>query len=59
VSPWTLVRKKLVEPILRAQGSPVSIARGAALGMWFTLTPTVGIQMFLVTVIGLPWKAPR
>jgi uncharacterized protein (DUF2062 family) len=57
VSPWTLVRKKLVEPILRAQGSPVSIARGAALGMWFTLTPTVGIQMFLVTVIGLPWKA--
>jgi uncharacterized protein (DUF2062 family) len=57
VSPWTLVRKKLVEPILRAQGSPLSIARGAALGMWFTLTPTVGIQMFLVTVIGIPWKA--
>lgn len=55
--PWALVRSKLVEPILRAQGSPVSIARGAALGMWFTLTPTVGIQMFLVTVVGIPWKA--
>jgi hypothetical protein len=57
VSAWTLVRSRLVDPILRAQGSPVSIARGAALGMWFTLTPTVGIQMFLVTVIGIPWKA--
>ncbi|MHC5210786.1 MAG: DUF2062 domain-containing protein [Planctomycetota bacterium] len=54
---WALVRSKVVEPILRAQGSPVSIARGAALGMWFTLTPTVGIQMFLVTICGIPWKA--
>ncbi len=53
----TLVRERLIDPVRRAQGSPVSIARGTALGLWISFTPTVGIQMFLVTAIGIPLKA--
>jgi len=40
-----------------AQGSPESIARGGALGMWIALTPTVGIQMPMVLVMSVPLKA--
>jgi len=54
---WGPVRRKLVDPILRAQGSPESLARGAALGTWLTLTPTVGIQMTIAALVGLPLKA--
>ena len=54
---WAAVRRNFVEPVMRAQGSPKSIARGAALGTWVTLTPTVGIQMFLTTVAALPLRA--
>ena len=54
---WRTVRERLIQPMARAQGSPTSIARGAALGIWVALTPTVGVQMFLVTVLALPLRA--
>jgi uncharacterized protein len=54
---WALVRSRLLEPIVRAQGSPRSIARGTALGTWLTLTPTVGIQMAIAAFVGIPWGA--
>lgn len=54
---WGVLRRNLIEPFVRAQGSPESLARGAALGTWLTLTPTVGIQMTLAAVAGLPLKA--
>lgn len=54
---WRTVRERLLQPLARAQGSPTSIARGAALGTFVALTPTVGIQMFLVTILALPLRA--
>ncbi len=52
-----LIVERIVDPIKRAQGSPASVARGSALGMWIALTPTVGIQMAIVAVLGLPLRA--
>lgn len=54
---WRTVRERLIQPLARAQGSPSSIARGSALGTWVAFTPTVGFQMFLVTVLALPLRA--
>ncbi|MGQ0553626.1 MAG: DUF2062 domain-containing protein [Planctomycetota bacterium] len=53
----SLIKSRIIDPIVRAQGSPRSIARGAALGTWLTLTPTVGIQMSIAAAIGIPWGA--
>ena len=36
---------KLIKPIFSLKGSPHSIALGLAIGLWWALTPTVGIQM--------------
>lgn len=52
-----LLRTKLVDPILKAQGSPESIARGGAMGMWVALTPTVGVQMAAVVGLAVPLRA--
>ena len=52
-----LLRTRLIDPIRQAQGSPESIARGGALGMWVALTPTVGIQMLMVLVLSVPFRA--
>jgi uncharacterized protein (DUF2062 family) len=57
VNLWRTVRERLIQPMARAQGSPTSIARGTAIGTWVALTPTVGIQMFLVTVLAIPLRA--
>jgi hypothetical protein len=57
VNLWRRVNERLIQPLARAQGSPTSIARGAALGTWIALTPTVGVQMFMVTVLSLPLRA--
>ncbi len=53
------VFKKLIEPILRANDSPRSLALGAAMGLWVSLTPTVGIQMTIVVILGTLIKANR
>lgn len=52
-----LLRERLIEPLRRAQGSPPSIARGGAMGMWVALTPTVGAQMLIVTALAVPLRA--
>jgi uncharacterized protein len=57
VSFWARVRSRLIDPFVRAQGTPRSIARGTALGLWLTLTPTVGIQMTIAALVGIPWGA--
>ncbi len=57
MSVWGLIRTRLINPLVRAQGTPKSIARGTALGTWLTLTPTVGIQMTIAAFIGIPWGA--
>lgn len=52
-----LLAEHLVEPLRLARGAPDAIARGAALGVWVALTPTVGIQMFVVGMLGIPLRA--
>ncbi len=52
-----LFSEHVVGPLRHAHGSPMSIARGAALGTWVAFTPTVGIQMFVVGVLGIPLRA--
>lgn len=53
----SLLADHVVRPLREAQGSPMSIARGAALGTWVAFTPTVGIQMFVVGALGIPLRA--
>lgn len=52
-----LFRSKVIQPVLRAQGSPESVARGGAMGLWVALTPTVGIQSMIVLVLAVPLRA--
>ncbi len=51
------LREKIVEPLRRAQGTPESIARGGAIGLFIALTPTVGVQSLLVTAVAVPMRA--
>jgi len=57
VSLGRFLREKIVEPLRRAQGTPESIARGGAVGMFIALTPTVGVQSLLVTACAVPLRA--
>jgi len=52
-----LFNQRVVQPIRRAQGSPESIARGGAMGLWVALTPTVGVQMPIVLLLAVPLRA--
>ena len=52
-----LLAEHIVQPLRLARGAPDAIARGAALGTWVALTPTVGIQMFVVGILGIPLRA--
>ena len=42
----------MILPLLQSEGTPESIALGVAIGLFIALTPTVGIQMTLVLVVG-------
>ncbi len=52
-----LIRERVIDPVRQAQGTPASLARGAALGMWVALTPTVGVQMAIVGILAIPLRA--
>lgn len=43
-------RERIV-PLLKAKDSPEHLARGAAIGVFVGLTPTVGVQMAMVVLI--------
>lgn len=45
------LRYRLIIPIARGRNSGVPTARGTAIGLFFGLTPTVGIQMPLIMVL--------
>ena len=51
--------KKLIRPIFVIRSSPHSVALGVSLGLFIGLTPTVGLQMILVLVIGTIIHANR
>ena len=43
--------REKVAPLLKAKDSPEHLARGAAIGVFVGLTPTVGVQMAIVVLI--------
>lgn len=49
----SLIRAKLIVPMLRSKNPPEIIARGSLVGMAWAMTPLVGIQMYLVFVTWL------
>jgi uncharacterized protein (DUF2062 family) len=53
------IHKKLIRPIFTINDTPHSIALGVTLGVFVSLTPTVGIQMLLAVIIGTFIKANR
>ncbi len=44
----SLVRVKLIAPMIRSKNPPEVTARGAMIGMAWAMTPLVGVQMYLV-----------
>lgn len=56
---WRLVYLKLVKPVLTVKDTPHALALGIAVGLWVSLTPTVGIQMTVVFILGTLIKANR
>jgi len=49
----------MLRGLLQLDDSPESIALGTSLGIFIALTPTVGIQMILVTVVNTIFRANR
>ena len=47
----SLFHKKLIRPIIESDGSIYEVSLGVAIGIFFALTPTVGIQMYSVVLI--------
>ncbi len=50
---------KYVQRILHINDTPEAIALGAAVGMFLGMTPTVGIQMVLMVIVGTVIRANR
>ncbi|MCP5070900.1 MAG: DUF2062 domain-containing protein [bacterium] len=51
--------RRLRDRLARLRGSPEAIARGAAIGMVVTFTPTIGLQTILVLGIATLLRASR
>ncbi len=54
-----LFENKYVQRILHINDTPEAIALGAAVGMFLGMTPTVGIQMVLMVIVGTVIRANR
>lgn len=50
---WRLIRYRLLIPLHRTPHPPEYTARGVAVGMLVAMTPTIGIQMFIVAGLWL------
>ena len=53
------LHQKLIKPIFTINDTPHSIALGTALGVFVSLTPTVGFQMLIAVTIGTLIRANR
>lgn len=54
-----LLRFRLVIPLLRAKHEPEHTARGVSIGLFYAMTPTVGVQMPLVLLTWLAFRGVR
>lgn len=57
--PGRFLYQKIVHRLLQINDTPESIALGAAVGMWLAMTPTVGVQMILMIIVGTVIRANR
>lgn len=55
----SFIYRRFVHRILQINDTPESIALGTAVGIWLAMTPTVGIQMILMIIIGTVVRANR
>lgn len=53
---WGLIYRKVVQPFLQTHDPVSEMAMGAAIGIFFGLTPTVGVQMYMVTGLWLLFR---
>ena len=53
-----LLYERMVRPILQLNDSPHSISLGITLGLFIGLTPTVGLQMVIVVILGTLIRGP-
>lgn len=56
---WRLLYGRLIQPLLRINDSPQSLALGMTMGVFVAFTPTVGIQITLVVLLGTLMRANR
>ena len=57
--PSRLLKSDLVQRILKINDTPQAIALGASVGMFIGMTPTVGLQMLLMIIVGTIIRANR
>lgn len=51
--------RKIVRRLLQINDTPESIALGASVGMFIAMTPTVGLQMLIMIIVGTVIRANR
>lgn len=51
--------RKFIEPVLHINDEPKAVAGGVTLGIIVAMTPTVGIQMILVTIVNTIFRVNR
>lgn len=56
---WRLVHRRVIQPVLRLNDSPHSLALGVTMGVFVAFTPTVGIQITIVVILGTLLRANR
>jgi len=54
---WWFNTKRYFRKAFKVYGTPKSIARGGALGVFVAFTPTIGAQMTISALIALPFRA--
>ena len=46
-----IIQEKLINPVLHSRAPVSEVSLGVAVGVFLGLTPTVGVQMYLVAVV--------
>ena len=46
-----IIQEKLINPVLHSRAPVSEVSLGVAVGVFLGLTPTVGVQMYLVFVV--------
>ena len=54
-----IAKKGIIHRILNTKGSPHRIALGAAIGTFVAMTPTLGLQTILSTILALVLRANK